>query len=38
MYPFKYVTVEGVMSTNFLKVQRSKDGRMGYLVVRSLDY
>jgi hypothetical protein len=38
LYPFKYVMVEGQLKEGFVRVDRARNGRMGYLVVRSLAF
>jgi hypothetical protein len=38
LYPFKYVAVKGKLEEGFERVERAKEGRMGYLAVRAISF
>jgi len=38
LYPFKYVVVRGKLEDGHVRIDRARNGRMGYLIVRSLSF
>lgn len=38
LYPFRYLSINGVLSEKYMLISRPREGRMGFLIVRPLTY